>query len=504
MAIPAILLVAGIGWVITKSDWFDVHETTDNAKASTHTTASREISTLPIASKSIAVLPFQDMSEKGDQEFLAEGMSEEIINLLAQAPDLLVTARTSSFHFKGTQAKIPDIARELGVAHILEGSIRRSGDLLRVTAQLIRADNGYHLWSETYDRKLRDVFEVQDEIADAVVQALRIKLMGGELSRHKGGTENLEAYQLYLRGKSAAYQVSLPSLDAAGEDLNQAVEIDPNFGLAWAWLAFVEMTRADNASTQTAYAGYQRAREHAQHALELSPEIAEAHAALSYIDRVLDWDWIAAEAEGRRAVAIDPNNPDVLQITATTSLFLAQFDDAERQLRVALTRDPLNTYVIFTLASTLFAVDRLAESEALLRKLLEIAPSFTETRHTLARVLVAQRKGEEALAVMQEEQNEGWRLFVLPIVLQAAGHKAEADEALRAQIEAWRDLGGCAAATTYAYRGEYDAAMQWLERCAEQRDIGIFWLISEPLFKGMADDPRYKALLRKLKFPQPA
>ena len=156
-----------------------------------------------ISEKSIAVLPFTDMSEKKDQEYLADGMAEEIINLLAQVPDLLVPARTSSFYFKGKQTKIPDIARELGVAHVLEGSIRRSGDHLRVTAQLVRADNGYHLWSETYDRELRDVFKVQDDIANAVVQALQIKLMGGELSRRKGGTQNLEAYQLYLRAVSA-------------------------------------------------------------------------------------------------------------------------------------------------------------------------------------------------------------------------------------------------------------------------------------------------------------
>ena len=156
-----------------------------------------------IPEKSIAVLPFTDMSEKKDQEYLADGMAEEIMNLLAQVPDLLVPARTSSFYFKGKQTKIPDIARELGVVNVLEGSIRRSGDHLRVTAQLVRADNGYHLWSETYDRELRDVFKVQDDIANAVVQALQIKLMGGELSRRKGGTQNLEAYQLYLRAVSA-------------------------------------------------------------------------------------------------------------------------------------------------------------------------------------------------------------------------------------------------------------------------------------------------------------
>src|SRR5207344_960390 len=175
--------------------------------------------------------------EKKDQEYLADGMAEEILNLLAKVPELLVSARTSSFYFKGKQTKIPDIARELGVVHILEGSIRRSGDHLRVTAQLVRADNGYHLWSETYDRELRDIFKVQDDIANAVVQALQIKLMGGELSRKKGGTQNLEAYQLYLRAVSANAQNTRASLDAAEKYLDEAIKLDPSYGIAWTCLA---------------------------------------------------------------------------------------------------------------------------------------------------------------------------------------------------------------------------------------------------------------------------
>ena len=171
-----------------------------------------------------------------DQEYIADGMAEEILNLLAQVPDLKVIARTSSFYFKGKNIEIADIAKKLGVAHVLEGSIRKSGDQLRMTAQLVRADST-HLWSETYDRALDDVFEVQDEIANAVVQALQIKLMGGELSRRKGGTQNLEAYQLYLRAESAHDQNTKSSLDAAGEYLDQAIKLDPSYGMAWALLA---------------------------------------------------------------------------------------------------------------------------------------------------------------------------------------------------------------------------------------------------------------------------
>ena len=165
-------------------------------------------------------------------------MAEEILNLLAQVPDLLVIARTSSFYFKGKNDEIPDIAKRLGVAHVLEGSIRTSGDHLRVTAQLVRPPTT-HLWSETYDRELADVFKVQDDIANAVVQALQIKLAGGELSRRKGGTQNLEAYQLYLRAVSALNQIHPSSLDAADEYLDQAIKLDPSYGMAWAVLAAI-------------------------------------------------------------------------------------------------------------------------------------------------------------------------------------------------------------------------------------------------------------------------
>ncbi len=284
------------------------------------------------------------MSEKKDQEYLADGMAEEILNLLAQVPDLLVPARTSSFYFKGKPTKIPDIARELGVVNVLEGSIRRSGDHLRVTAQLVRADNGYHLWSETYDRELRDVFKVQDDIANAVVQALQIKLAGGELSRRKGGTQNLEAYQLYLRARSAHDQNTQSSLDAAGEYLDQAIKLDPSYGMAWALLA-------SNALLKTLYGaldpaeGYERVRQLAQHALQLSPDLADAHASLAWVF-MLNWDWAAAETEVQRALAIDPTNPAALRAAARLSLTLGRWDDAERQFRAALARDPLNPFTI--------------------------------------------------------------------------------------------------------------------------------------------------------------
>jgi TolB-like protein len=454
-----------------------------------------------IPEKSIAVLPFADMSEKHDQEYFADGMAEEIIDLLARAPDLRVPARTSSFYFKGKSTKVPDIAHELGVAHVLEGSIRRAGNQIRVTAQLVRADNGFHLWSQTYDRDLQDVFKVQDDIANAVVQALQITLMGGPLTRQKGGTQNLEAYQLYLRAGGEYLLNSKTALEAAHKSLQQAIKLDPNFALAWARLAFTTYELAEvRALPETE--GFERSRQQAQHALQLSPELADAHFVLGYIHRTYDWDWSAAQEEARRALALDPTHINALRLAGQVSATLGHYDDADRWLRAALVRDPLNTYVHWALAATLYRAGRFADAEAAYRKLIELAPSFVWTREYLARTLLAEGKPEAALAMAQQESNEGDRLDILPIVLQAVGRQVEADEALKTLITKFADSDAYDVAMNYAYRNDHDLALQWLERAYKQKDIGFIEIVGEPLFKNLENDPRYKVFLRKMNLPE--
>ena len=450
--------------------------------------------------KSIAVLPFMDMSETKDQEHFADGMTEEIINRLARVPDLLVSARTSSFYFKAKQAKIPEIARELGVAHLLEGSIRRSGDHLRVTAQLIRAENGYHLWSKTYDRELRDVFKVQDDIANAVVQALQIKLMGGELAHERGGTENLEAYLLYLRAGSAAAQFTRSEIDATGEYLHEAIRLDPSYGNAWAALAGNVMLKVGNGSLG-ATEGYGRARQFAQRAAQLSPTSAAAHARLALICLNFDWDWAAAEAEAQRALAVDPTSPSALSAAASVYLALGRWDDAEQKLRLALVRDPLNTSVISGLGVAYYGAARFAEAHKIGRKLLDLAPGFLWAGVFLGKMLVVEDKPEAALAIVEQERDEALRQALRPLVLQANGRLAEADEALKALIAQWGDKGAYVVAMTYAHRGDSDLALEWLERAYDQKDPDLVWILGEHLFKTIARDPRYKAFLRKMNLP---
>ncbi len=454
-----------------------------------------------IPEKSIAVLPFTDMSAAKDQEYMSDGIAEELLNLLAQVPELKVIARTSSFAFKGEKIDIAEIAKKLNVANVLEGSVRKSGNMLRISAQLIRTADSTHLWSETYDRPVDDIFKVQDEIANAIVQALQIRLAGGEVSRRKGGTLNLEAYQAYLRAMSAVNENTKASLDAAGVYLEQAIKLDPGYGMAWYALATVVSMKTDNgwlAPTE----GWERVRQLAQHALQLSPDLAEAHARLQWAYMSLDWDWPAAEAEGRQALAIDPTNPSALLAAGRLSAPLGHWDDSEKQLRAALVRDPLNTYLIWNLGFTYYRAGRFAESEDLYRKLLELQPGFLWTRSYLGKTLLAQGKADAALAMVQQEVDDATRLWFLPIDLQAAGRQAEADEALQAQIAQWADTGAFFVGMTYAYRGDHDRALEWLERAYQQKDASLDEITGEPLFRNLADDPRFKAFLRKMKLPE--
>ena len=450
--------------------------------------------------KSIAVLPFVDMSAEQNQEYMSDGIAEELMNLLAQVPDLKVIARTSSFAFKGQNIEIAEIAGKLNVANVLEGSVRKSGNTLRISAQLIRAADSTQLWSESYDRPLDDIFKVQDEIANAIVRALQIRLSGGEVSRRKGGTPSLEAYQLYLRATSALNQNTNESLDAAGAYLERAIELDPGYGMAWYVLATVVSMKTDNAWLDPTQ-GWERVRQLAQHALQLSPDLAEAHARLQWAYMSLDWDWSAAEVEGRRALAIDPDNPSALMAAGRLSATLGRWVDSERQLRAALVRDPLNTYILWNLGFSYYRAGRFVESENLYRRVLELEPSFLWTRSYLAKSLLAQGKTDAALAVLRQEAHEPTRLWFLPIVLQAAGRQAEADEALQAQIAQWANTGAFFVAMSYAYRNDHDRAFEWLERAYQQKDASLDEIVGEPLFRNLADDDRFNAFLRKMKLP---
>jgi tetratricopeptide (TPR) repeat protein len=395
---------------------------------------------------------------------------------------------------------VPDIARELGVADILEGSIRRSGDKIRVTAQLARADNGYHLWSETYDRDLHDVFKVQDDIANAVVQALQITLMGGPLTRQKGGTQNLEAYLLYLRSAKENSEYSVTVLKEGRKHAEQAIKLDPDFILARNMLGWLNITLAQQRE-QPMQDGYERARQLGQHALELNPDLADTHLLLGYIHRTYDWDWAAAQSEARQGLTLDPKLPYTLPFNGEVAASMGEWDGAQRYFRDALANDPLNPQTHWDLATTLYRAGRFAAAETEYRKLIELVPDYAWAHAYLAKTLLAAGKPEAALAMAQREGVEANRLDILPIVLQAGGRRAEADEALKALVTKYAASDAYFVAMNYAYRDDHDLALQWLERAYQQKDSGFVEIVGEPLFKNLANDARYKAFLRKINLP---
>ena len=451
--------------------------------------------------KSIAVLPFTDMSAENDQEYMSDGIAEELLSLLAQVPDLKVIARTSSFAFKGQQVEVAEIAKRLNVAHVLEGSVRKSGNKLRITAQLIRAADSTQLWSERYDRPLDDIFAVQDEIAGAIVQALRIRLLTTVESGREGGTENLEAYQLYLQAVSAFNLSNRESLDSAERLLNQAIMLDPNYGRAWSrlgWVAYTSSLTGDKAAIDA----YKEARQSAERALQLSPQLADAHALLQVVLVQADKDWAAAEAEGKKALALDPTSPEVLFGAGWIASIQRRYEEGERMYRKALERDPLNFNLVDGIAENYYRTGRLADAEQILSAHIEREPRSAWSRAMLSRVQLVQGKADVALATLREEVDEGARIAYLPIMLQANGRQSEADAAMKELVAYWGD--GCAIciARAYAYRGDKERALDWLDRAYRMRDSSIMNVIDEPLMKSLADDQRYQALVRdKLKLP---
>ena len=450
-----------------------------------------------VSDKSVAVLPFVDMSEKKDQEYFSDGMAEEIIDLLVKVPDLHVPARTSSFYFKGKSEDIPTIAKRLMVTHVLEGSVRRSGKHLRVTAQLIRAENGYHLWSETYDRELNDIFKIQDEIAAAVVAALKVTLLGSRAPRATP-TANTEAYTLYLQAQAlGANAAQLADLERVIGLVKRALELDPRFAGAWALLAGY---RAQTWSYYT-HGDYQRvldeARHFAQRALELDPTLPDAHLAMAGI-LIHQWDWGSAMSEINQALALDPGNADASGYAAEIALVKGRSKEAVELAQKLVARDPLAAWNYGTLGNALLVSGRPAEAETAWRRAVDLAPTMSQLRFCFAWALLALHKPAAALDQMTQEVDERYRDVGLALALDALGRKEEADRALAAAKAKYARVVEYPIAAVYANRNDPDQAFKWLDLACDLHDGWTWWIPWDPLLKGLRADPRYRVLLRKI------
>jgi TolB-like protein/DNA-binding winged helix-turn-helix (wHTH) protein len=455
------------------------------------------------AAPSIAVLPFLDLSEKHDLGYFADGLSEELIDLLARGSDLRVPARTSSFYFRNKPATVAEMARALKVDHLLEGSVRRSGKRVRVTAQLIRADSGYHLWSQTYDRDLDELFAVEDDIARAVTASLSVKLKaslapsGGAILSNESHNRLLEC-QFFVRRNTGA------DIGKALECWRSLLVQAPQNAAVWAGYAdtlwrvpfLTDSSDAADALTRA------ESRAAAEHALQLDPHLAAAHATLAVIHRVAERNWSAADAEVRAALDADPEDPASLLAAAALARDLGQFDRAIDYCQRARARDPLNFVAYSRLGVIYLYLGRLPEAEAAVRRRLDLSPEGIGGHLQLSDVLLARGAAQAALETALAEPNESSRLAALARSYHALGRRAEADAAF---AEFRRKFPGALLqiAETHAARGEIDSAFAALDAAAAGAalDSELLQIQSDPYFKALHADARYQALLRKLRFP---
>jgi adenylate cyclase len=492
-----VLLSIALMYFVADKFWLSqrmaAHQPASAAAAAVASTAA------VIPGKSIAVLPFTDMSEKKDQGYFADGMAEEVLDLLTRVPGLLVIGRTSSFQFKGRNEDLRSIGATLGAAFVVEGSVRVSGTRMRVTAQLIDTRTGSHVWSNSYDRDIGEALSVQSEIAQGLVRGVELS-MGADGMWPTQSLKSSEAYTEYLRGRHAMDQFDPEGLEEAVSYLTHALELDPSLTRAAEALAFAEDARAEWGFVP-AREGFARARAAAEAALRLDPNTVIAHVAMARVNTVYEWDWAAAESHVHAALRIGPRNPAALMAAADLARTLGRWDEAIRYFHASIVADPLFPVTHVALGWTYYRSGQLEKAEAEFRRALEISPTYAAANLSLGKVLLARGHGAEALLAMQRESPEGGGDAGLAMAYFALGRTGESDKALRRLIDSSADNWASGIAQVYAFRGEKDLAFKWLERAYAQKDIELYLMRGDPAFARIASDPRYQAFLHKMNLP---
>jgi len=443
--------------------------------------------------RSIAVLPFVNMSSDVEQEYFSDGLTEELLNLLARVPELRVIARTSSFAFKGTDLDIEAVAGKLKVAHVLEGSVRRSGNRVRITAQLIRASDSSHLWSESFDRTLEDIFAVQDEIAAAVVQRLKLELI---YAAPAAVATNPEAYAKVLQARHIGRQGTPEALEQGFELYRQAIELAPDYAPPWDGLARMYMYQAD-AGQRPTNEGYTLARKAANKALALDPDYARAHGSLGWIALTHDGDLESSARYFSRALALAPGDPFLIGNAAVLSQSLGRTAQAIEMTQYQVARDPANPIAHHSLGNLLVIAGRWDEAIASYETALSLSPARVNVHAGISRARLMQGDAEGALRSIEQEQNETNALIGRALAQHALGQRAASDAALQSLISVYERELAYNVAFVYAYRNEPDLAFEWLEKALRYQDAGLSEILSQPLFANLHDDPRWPAFLER-------
>jgi len=453
-----------------------------------------------ISDKSIAVLPFADMSEKKDQEYFADGLADEVLSLLATLPDLNVISRTSSFQFKGKNVDLRTLGAQLGAAYVVEGSVRKSGDRVRVTAQLISTQDGAHRWSDTYERNFGDVLRLQQELATSLGRALEVEV-GGLAEHGAAPLTHPDAYTAFLHGLHSLDRYDETGLDEAIGYFEQALAVDPDLLRARENLARARYYQYILGLVTPPIAA-ERLRRAVDDVFRVNPRSAMGHALRAEVLITYDWDWAAAQQEANLAVALARNSAFALYAAADIASVFERWDEAEGLLRQALAVDPLDPDIRNLLSWTLYRQGHFKAAELEGRRVVQVRPSYFTGHLDLGLYLLAEGESQLALGEMQQELSDTARPVGVAIALSALGRNAEADAALRlAERESAHEFAYFIAGA-HASRGKTDAAFQWLDRAYVQKDFLLEYIKGEPLLKSLVADPRYKALLKKMNLPE--
>jgi TolB-like protein/class 3 adenylate cyclase len=447
-----------------------------------------------VGDKSIAVLPFVDMSQAKDQEYFSDGIAEDLLNLLTKVQTLQVAARTSSFSFKGKDVGIEQIAVALRVAHVLQGSVRKSGNQVRITAQLVRAADGYQIWSQSWDRQMDDVFKIQDEIAQAVVDQLKVQLLG---QAPTAKPVDAGVYPLILQAEAQANLGTREGWKQAVVLYRQALALAPNEARAWAGLARTHFNQIVSGTLSTEE-GNRLAKEAANKAIEIDPGNAIALVMLASLASEFDFDLPAAARYYERALALEPGNLIVLNSAAVQLMNIGRLEESQALFEYRLAHDPANPIAYNNLANNSYYARKWQTAIDTIRAGLKLSPDLNGGHFLLGMtLLIGKRDAAAALKEFEAEPDELSRLQLMPLGLYALGRKKEADAALKLLLEKGQEQPSQIAAV-YAYRGELDAAFEWLDKAVAAQDFFLSIAAIEPIFDPLRNDPRWLPFLRKI------
>jgi len=446
------------------------------------------------------------LNESGDpkDDYFSDGLSEELIAALGQIKNLKVIGRSSSFRFKDRKEEPGTIGEKLGVSTLLEGTVRKQGNKVRIVAELINAADGTELWSRIFDRELKDIFAVQTEIAQAVAASLELTLLGTkDTAAVNASTQNAEAHNAYLQGHFYFARRNVEDYRKAISFFDQGIRLDPDYALAYAERAEA-WTFIGDLNPEHKKEAWAAAKRDAEKAVEVGPNLAEAHAALGWVRFFSEWKFAEGLAELKRARELAPANATANDLLARVLIYVNQLAEAEKLARQAIELDPLAYLARANLARILLAEGKLGEADAEARKSVELQPTAAASHRWQVVVAILRGDAETALREAQLEPNEGYHRFELALAYYARGDRAAADAALAEMVANDRDLLAYQIAEVYAWRGETDKAFEWLQISFDNHDTGTLTLLVDPLLRGLRDDPRYKNLVAKLGLPAPS